>query len=114
MQGSELHPLVYQIADEYGLPRELLLSLVEAESGRTSAAERWYQYTTAAKEAIAAQDYGRLQAIVDAITQSSNSDDISFGCTQQTWRWSDEYAALYGKDLSGRNDLDAIIGFRQK
>lgn len=114
MNGPELRQLIYGIADEYGLPRELVLALAQAESGCNSDAERWYSYTREAKEAIAANDTQRLQTIVDSITNYHHSDDISFGCMQQTWRWSDEYAQQYGKSLVGRNDLAAIMDFRSK
>lgn len=113
MRGHDLHQYVYCAAVRRDIYPAFLLGLVEGESRRNSAAERWYTYNVPhVQSLIAANDLPALQIIVDDITINHGSDDISFGCTQQTWRWSVEYSQMYGRSTAGRNDLNAILAFR--
>jgi hypothetical protein len=78
------------------------LALVDAESGRYSHAERWafrhnpsgqtVNLTADAQAAIAAEDGPAVQRVINRIV-ANNSADVSFGATQQTYRWSQEWAA---------------------
>jgi hypothetical protein len=95
------------VADEVGLPRDLMLALCLAESGEgLQSFERWSAWTYDAQLCIANRDRAGLQTILDRIAGSS-SNDISFGPCHQTWRWSPEY--------NGHSyDLQAILEMRKK
>lgn len=96
------------VADEYALPRDLLLGLCYAESGDgLQSFDRWHRWTVEALGYIAAQDRAGLQAILDRC-EAIPTHDISFGPCHQTWRWSDEYQMTNGQPY----DLDAILAFR--
>ncbi len=94
------------VADEAGLPRDLMLALCLAESGEgLQSLERWYLYTVAANAAIVHRDRAALQGILDRIA-AAGTNDISFGPCHQTWRWSPEYN---GQPY----DLQSILEFRK-
>lgn len=103
---DEIIATVQAVADEYGLPRDLMLGLCMAESGEgLQSFERWNRWTTEAQTYIDQQNKDGLRDILQRCA-AIPTNDISFGPAHQTWRWSPEY--------DGRPyDLDAILGFRK-
>jgi hypothetical protein len=94
------------VADEAGLPRDLMLALCLAESGEgLQSFERWYRFTDEAKGYIVNRDRDGLQSILDRCAAVGTAD-ISFGPCHQTWRWSPEYN---GQPY----DLQSILEFRK-
>jgi hypothetical protein len=96
---------IYAAADRQVVPRELLLALCIAESECNPRAERWGRHNDAALTAIAADDMEDLEHTI-ALINVETPGDISFGITQQTWRWSGEY--------DGTNRPRSILAFRDK
>ena len=95
------------VADEEGLPRDLMLGLCYAESGDgLQSFDRWHRWTIEAMGYIAAQDRAGLQAIL-ARCAAIPTNDISFGPCHQTWRWSPEFTG-------DPYDLESILQFRKK
>jgi hypothetical protein len=95
------------VADEYGLPRDLLLGLCYAESGDgLQSFDRWHRWSVEALNCIANQDRAGLESILDRC-EAVPTNDISFGPCHQTWRWSDEFNG-------DPYDLQAILEFRKK
>ena len=105
---DEIKAEVLAVADEYGLPRDMLLGLCMAESGEgLQSFERWHRWTTEAQVYIDRRDKNGLRDILQRCA-AVPTNDISFGPAHQTWRWSPEFAATGGQPY----DLDAILKFR--
>lgn len=77
--GEEIGPAVHAAAEAVGLPDWFVLGCAIAESGLNRYAERYDGITPTGKAAIAAQDWGAFQRVIDA-----SSEDISFSYGQQT------------------------------
>jgi len=75
---EDITALVIHAADIAGVPARLALAAAIAESGLNPLAERWGTRTEDAKAAIAAQDWGTLQAIINDVWA-----DVSFGLSQR-------------------------------
>lgn len=112
-QGNEWKPSPQDIvdgaivvADEAGLPRDLMLGLCYAECGEgLQSFDRWFTWTSQALDAIARRDQQSIQGILDTIA-AAGTNDISFGPCHQTWRWSQEYNGL-------PYDARSILEFRK-
>lgn len=95
------------VADEAGLPQDLMLGLCYAECGDAlQSFDRWHRWTTEALVYIERQDRNGLEGILQRCA-AIPTNDISFGPCHQTWRWSPEYNG-------NPYDLQAILEFRVK
>lgn len=97
------------------VPPAILGALFYAESGLKPDAERWYTRTQDAQAAIEARNWQVLGEILQGI-YNANSDDISFGLDQRTWRWSEEFQRARettGKSIDDlRKDTQLIMTYR--
>lgn len=77
-EGNDITTPLREGAGINGIPVQLPLACAIAESGLRPDAERWGRETTAAQGAIARQDWGALQAIINRA-----GSDVSFGLGQR-------------------------------
>lgn len=102
--GGDVLAAIILAARDAGISELALVALGQAESNLDPHAERWANRTAEAKRAIAAEDWGALQQIVDEIV-ASGSRDVSFGSFQIAVFWSGEFVSW---------DVADVLAFRAK
>jgi hypothetical protein len=101
ISGADIRASLEHAAAVANIPLELILACALAESNLNPQAERWGRQTTSARNALAAGDNARLQAII-----TSEWADISFGYAQRIVQY--HYVG------DGSSEVNNVLAVRQQ